>query len=122
MFIYSIHHILVAALPGSEAEARRYYGEVLGLKELERPESLKPKSLCWFELGCGQQLHVGPEVPFLPARKAHPAFLVDHFDQFRQRLLDHAEQVVNDFENPGVRRFFSYDPFGNRLEFVERSA
>ena len=122
MFVHSIHHVLVAALPGSEDEARRYYGEVLGLKELERPESLTSKSMCWFELGNGQHLHVGPEFPFQPARKAHPAFLVDRFDEFRQCLLDHAAEVVDDTDNPGVRRFFSYDPFGNRLEFVERSA
>ena len=122
MFILSIDHVLVAALPGCEPDARRFYGEILGLPELEKPPQLKAQGGCWFALGNGQQLHVGVECPFKPARKAHPAFVVDRFDELRQLLLNHAGQVVDDTEIPGVRRFFSYDPFGNRLEFVERSA
>lgn len=123
MWIESIDHVQVAAVPGCEAEARRYYGEILGMKELEKPEALAKKGGCWFALGNGQQqLHVGIEIPHYPARKAHPCFVVDRFDEFRRRLLDHAEDVLDDMEIPGVRRFFTHDPFGNRLEFVERRA
>ena len=122
VFIQSIHHVQVAALPGCETAARRFYGEILGLKELEKPDSLTAKGGCWFELAGGQQLHVGTEIPHHPARKAHPCLAVDHFDEFRQRLLNNALDVKDDTELPDVRRFFSHDPFGNRLEFVERSA
>lgn len=120
MFLKAIDHVQVAALPMCESEARRFYGEILGLKELEKPEALRKKGGCWFELASGQQLHVGVEFPFRPGLKAHPAFVVEHFDEFRQRLLSHAITVVDDGENPGVRRFFTHDPFGNRLEFLER--
>ena len=123
MFVVSIDHVQVAAPPGCEREARQFYGELLGLHELVKPDGLQAKGGCWFALGDGrQQLHVGIESPHQPARKAHPCFVVEPYDEFRQRLLSHGAPVIDDEELPGVRRFFSSDPFGNRLEFVERSA
>ena len=110
-----IDHVQVAAPPGCEEAAREFYGGVLGLRELEKPESLRARGGVWFALGDGQQLHVGVEADFAPARKAHPAFVVDDLDAVAAALRD----VQWDEELPGVRRFYATDPFGNRLEFVE---
>jgi catechol 2,3-dioxygenase-like lactoylglutathione lyase family enzyme len=104
-----IDHVQVAGPPGCEPEARAFYGGVLGLRELEKPESLRARGGVWFE-----QLHVGVEEDFRPARKAHPAFVVEDIDDLAARIGD----VQWDDAVPGVRRFYASDPFGNRLEFV----
>ena len=110
MRITRLDHVQVAAPPGCEDAARHFYGELLGLTEIEKPPELAKRGGVWFE-----HLHVGVEDPFTPARKAHPAFVVDDLDELAERLPD----VSWDEAIPGVRRFYSADPFGNRLEFLE---
>lgn len=105
-----IDHVQVAAPPDCEAEARAFYGGVLGLREVAKPDALRARGGVWFE-----QLHVGVEEGFRPARKAHPAFAVDDLDALAARIGD----VQWDDAVPGVRRFYASDPFGNRLEFVQ---
>lgn len=73
-----IDHVQVAAPAGGESEARRFYTGILGLNEIEKPESLKARGGVWFEFA-DFQLHVGVEEPFAPAKKAHPAFRVSGF-------------------------------------------
>jgi catechol 2,3-dioxygenase-like lactoylglutathione lyase family enzyme len=107
-----IDHVQVAAPPGCEEEARAFYAGLLGLREVDKPASLQARGGIWFE-----QLHVGVEEGFRPARKAHPAFVVDDLDALAARLGD----VQWDDAVPGVRRFYASDPFGNRLEFLEAS-
>jgi catechol 2,3-dioxygenase-like lactoylglutathione lyase family enzyme len=113
-----IHHVQVAAPPGCEDAARRFFGELLGLQEVERPESLRGRSSVWFQLG-SQQLHVGVEEGFAPARKAHPAFSVPGYDALQARLRDAGVELLDDDAIPGVRRCYLADPWGNRLELVE---
>jgi catechol 2,3-dioxygenase-like lactoylglutathione lyase family enzyme len=109
----------VAALWGCEAEARRFYGTLLGLVEVEKPESLRGRGGVWFRCG-EQQLHIGVEDGFAPARKAHPAIRVTagEFDALAERLRDAGEQVVWDEALTDVRRFYSRDPWGNRIELL----
>ena len=107
-----LDHVQVVAPPGCEEAARAFYGDVLGLRELEKPASLAARGGVWFE-----HLHVGVEEPFAPARKAHPAFVVDDLDALAARIGD----VQWDDAVPGVRRFYAADPFGNRLEFLQAS-
>src|SRR4051794_9161857 len=109
-----LDHVQLAAPPGCEPEARRFYGELLGLEELPKPEALAGRGGVWFALG-EQQLHIGVEDPFAPAKKAHPAFRVDDLDGLARRLGD----VKWDDAIPGQRRFYAADPFGNRLEFLD---
>jgi catechol 2,3-dioxygenase-like lactoylglutathione lyase family enzyme len=105
-----LDHVQVAAPAGCEEAARAFYGGVLGLREVEKPAALAARGGVWFE-----QLHVGVEEGFAPARKAHPAFRVDDLDALAARIGD----VQWDEAIPGVRRFYAHDPFGNRLEFLE---
>jgi catechol 2,3-dioxygenase-like lactoylglutathione lyase family enzyme len=108
-----LDHVQVAAPAGCEEAARAFYGGVLGLREVEKPAALAARGGVWFE-----QLHVGVEEGFTPARKAHPAFGVDDLDGLAARIGD----VQWDGAVPGVRRFYAHDPFGNRLEFVSARA
>lgn len=117
--IEKIDHIQVAAPKGCETTARHFYEEILGMKEIEKPEPLKSRGGVWFEFGF-YQLHVGVEEPFTPAKKAHPAFVVKGFEKMKQHLLTEGIEVKDDTGIPGVIRFFVSDPFGNRLEFLKK--
>jgi catechol 2,3-dioxygenase-like lactoylglutathione lyase family enzyme len=113
-----LDHVQIAAPQGCEAEARAFYGQLLGLKELDKPASLQGRGGVWFAIG-DHQLHIGVEEPFAPARKAHPAFRWSDDGMLRAlaaRLSAAGVRVHWDEELPGVRRFFSSDPWGNRLE------
>jgi catechol 2,3-dioxygenase-like lactoylglutathione lyase family enzyme len=112
-----IDHVQLAAPPGCEAEARRFFGDVLGLEELEKPEPLRARGGIWFRVG-EHQLHVGVEHHFIPARKAHPAFRVDGYDELLERLRAADIPVAEDVSLPGLRRCFVPDPWGNRIELL----
>jgi catechol 2,3-dioxygenase-like lactoylglutathione lyase family enzyme len=116
MTITGIDHVQVAAPRGCENAARAFYGALLGLEELGKPEPLQERGGCWFRAG-DQQLHVGVEAPFSPALKAHPGFVVADLDDLRARLHGAGIETLDDDSISGSRRFFAADPFGNRLEF-----
>ncbi len=115
----SIDHIQTAAPVGCEDVARQFYGGTLRLDEIEKPEQLRLQGGCWFR--CGRhQVHIGVEPDFRPARKAHPAFAVVHFEALRTSLLAKGFEVKDDNNLSGIRRFYTSDPWGNRIEFVEQ--
>ena len=114
-----IDHVQIAAPPGCEESARRFFGDLVGLEELRKPEPLRGRGGVWFRCG-PHELHVGVQAEFVPARKAHPAFRVRGLAELRARL-ERAGTATHedDAAIPGIRRFHVDDPFGNRLEFVE---
>jgi catechol 2,3-dioxygenase-like lactoylglutathione lyase family enzyme len=114
-----LDHVQLAAPPGCEDEARRFYGELLGLGEIPKPEPLRARGGVWFQLDRGQ-LHIGVEDPFRPARKAHPALRVapERLEALAARLSAAGVALQWDAELPGVRRFYVEDPWGNRLELM----
>jgi catechol 2,3-dioxygenase-like lactoylglutathione lyase family enzyme len=113
-----IDHIQLAAPEGCEPAAREFYGSLLGMKEIEKPSKLRTRGGCWFECG-DQQLHIGVEKNFAPAKKAHPALAVPDLDGLRHALVARGVAVIDDDTITGTRRFYAEDPWGNRLEFVE---
>jgi catechol 2,3-dioxygenase-like lactoylglutathione lyase family enzyme len=113
--ILGIDHVQVAAPRGCEPEARAFYGGLLGLEELPKPEALRARGGCWFRAGV-DELHVGVEEPFAPARKAHPGLVVDDLADLTGRLRAEGIEVTPDETIPGVGRAYVADPFGNRLE------
>jgi catechol 2,3-dioxygenase-like lactoylglutathione lyase family enzyme len=115
MTVTGIDHVQLAAPPGCEGEARAFYGGLLGLEELPKPEALRARGGCWFRAGA-QELHVGVEEPFAPARKAHPGLVVTGLDELADRLRAAGVEVTTDESIPGVERIHVADPFGNRLE------
>jgi catechol 2,3-dioxygenase-like lactoylglutathione lyase family enzyme len=114
-----LNHLQIAAPSGCEEAARHYFGELLGLTELEKPEPLRGRGGAWFALG-DQQLHVGVEEDFHPARKAHPALRLEpaELDPLAARLAAAGFPVTWDDALPGERRFYSEDPWGNRIELL----
>ena len=112
-------HVQIAIPNGGEARARRFYGEVLHMTEVAKPAALADRGGCWFASGAAM-LHLGVQTPFTPARKAHPAFLVADLDVVALWLSAAGyERTSGNGEIPFVRRFHSFDPFGNRLEFQQ---
>jgi hypothetical protein len=104
---------------GEEEAAQGYYTGLLGLKRVPKPPELEARGGAWFR-GAGVEVHLGVEEDFRPARKAHPAFLVEGLDELRERLRGAGVGTVEDTQLQGHRRFYAADPFGNRLEFIER--
>jgi len=123
MRLTGLHHVQVAMPVGREDDARAFYAGVLGLNEVSKPEHLRARGGCWFRSVDGSvEIHLGVEEGFRPARKAHPALLVDGLAELRQRLIDRGYQVQEDEQLAGHERCYVFDPFGNRLEFLGRRA
>ncbi len=121
MGILGIDHVQLAAPPGCEEEARRFFSGALGLAEIEKPPSLAARGGAWFKAG-EQQIHVGVEERFVPAAKAHPALLVEaaRLDALAARLAQAGAPVSWDDELAPLRRFYTADPWGNRIELIAR--
>ena len=113
-----IHHVQLGAPAGSEPAARAFWIGLAGLDEITKPPALAMRGGCWFR-GRGIEIHVGIEPDFRPATKAHPGLLVRGVDALADRLTAAGYAVTWDDALPGMRRFYSTDPFGNRLEFLE---
>jgi predicted enzyme related to lactoylglutathione lyase len=113
--------VQVVVPPGGIDEAARFYAEVVGLERIERPGTLGGVG-AWFRAG-SRELHVSEYEDFGPARKAHPAFELAgaDLDALAERLAAGAAEVRWDERLPGARRFYSFDPAGNRVEFLARS-
>jgi hypothetical protein len=118
----ALDHVQVAAPPGCEAAARGFYGELLGLAETTKPAALRERGGVWFSLAAGQQLHVGVvQAGFAPAGTAHPALRPADLTALRalaERLVAAGAPVRWDTELADVTRFFTADPWGNRLELL----
>jgi catechol 2,3-dioxygenase-like lactoylglutathione lyase family enzyme len=114
-----LHHVQVSCPAGGEDAARRFYGEGLGLPEVEKPPVLAARGGCWFRDG-GVEVHVGVEDGFTPARKAHPAFLVEDLDATAVRLeqLGFLVDRREEWTFPGYRRLHTADGNGNRVELL----
>ena len=106
---------------GGIDQAARFYGEVVGLERIDRPVTLGGVG-AWFRAG-SQELHVSEYEDFAPAPKAHPAFQLTgaDLDALAERLAAAGADVRWDERLPGARRFYSFDPAGNRLEFLTRA-
>ena len=115
MKILGIDHVQLAIPPGGEATARAFYGGVLGLTEVPKPEAMRARGGMWFDGG----IHLGIEKDMRPSEKMHPALRVADLDAWKQRLLGAGYEWKDADDLPGVRRGHTKDPFGNRIELVE---
>jgi catechol 2,3-dioxygenase-like lactoylglutathione lyase family enzyme len=118
MVIRALHHIQLAMPAGQEDQARAFYSGTLGFRELPKPEHLARRGGVWFSSGSAE-VHLGVEPDFRPARKAHPAFLVDDLQEVIARCLEGGYRVTRDEPLAGFDRIYVADPFGNRIEILE---
>ncbi len=120
MKIISIDHVQLAMPAGDEEKARSFYINLLGFVEIPKPVELAKRGGAWFESG-NVQLHLGVEADFRAARKAHPAFIVDDLDALIEKIKTAGYET--DTSQPpldGYQRAHIFDPFGNRIELMEK--
>lgn len=122
-----LHHVQISMPAGAEDEARRFYGDALGLQEVQKPPSLVGRGGCWFRAYDGEvvvaEIHLGVDTPFIPAKKAHPGLLCESLDEL-EATAERVEQgnyelswaERDTFE--GYIRFHARDGFGNRIEVM----
>lgn len=116
--ITQLDHIQLAMPPGQEAKAREFFAGVLGMQEEQKPKTLANRGGCWFKAGLAI-LHVGVEREFVAQKKAHPAFCSTELEALAGRLLAKGYTVEWDDELPGRKRFYTHDPFSNRIEAIQ---
>jgi catechol 2,3-dioxygenase-like lactoylglutathione lyase family enzyme len=119
MQIARIDHVQLAMPPNAEEHARGFYAGVLGMREVAKPPVLAKRGGAWFEAGA-VRLHLGVEADFRPAKKAHVALAVSGASELRARLAKAGHPIREDDAIDGVKRFFTDDVFGNRIEFIEK--
>jgi catechol 2,3-dioxygenase-like lactoylglutathione lyase family enzyme len=112
-----LHHVQVSCPQDGEDAARQFYRDALGIPEVAKPPVLAARGGCWFR-GDSVEVHVGVEQSFAPARKAHPAFLVDDIDEVAAKVGGLGFPVTWDDDFPGYRRFYTADGSGNRVEIL----
>lgn len=123
MRLVRLDHVQLAMPEGGEADARRFYADALGLREVPKPPNLARRGGVWFEgEGGGLRVHLGVERDFRPARKAHPAFVVQGLRDLAADLRARGFEVAADEPLEGFDRLYAADPFGNRIELMEPSA
>jgi len=118
MRVLGIDHVQLAMPPGREDEARSFYEGLLGIPEEKKPAALAARGGCWFSRG-PLKVHLGVEQAFAPARKAHPAFLVEGLEELKARIEEAGCPTATDVPLEGYERCFVDDPFGNRIELME---
>jgi len=117
--LVGLDHVQLAMPPGGEAEAEAFYGGVLGLPRVPKPDLLAGRGGCWFERGT-LRVHLGVEEGFRPARKAHPAIAVRDLAAVVAHLRDRGVEVRPGDGVPGMEQAYVDDPFGNRIELIQR--
>ena len=123
MGIVGLHHVQVNVPAARADEARRFYGEVLGLEEMPRPDSLSDagRGGVWYRVG-ESEFHIffNPD-PALEQESSsrHPALLVDDVPALRKQLGAAGAELEEAIPIGGRERFFVRDPFGNRIELME---
>lgn len=120
MSVLGIDHVQIAMPAGEEEKARAFFINLLGFREIPKPPQLAKLGDLWLEAGTAQ-LHLGVEANFQPARKAHPAFIVDNLDELITKVQ--SARLETDVTQPpldGYKRAHIFDPFGNRIELIEK--
>jgi len=118
MTVLSLDHVQLAMPPGREEEARAFYEKALQIPEIPKPPHLAKRGGCWFERG-SLKIHLGVERDFRPAKKAHPAFIVDDLARLSTTLTSAGFPVRSEEPLDGYTRVYVDDPFGNRIELME---
>ncbi len=120
MPILNIDHVQITIPVASEDRARGFYSRILGFTEIAKPPQMAERKSIWFVSGA-VNLHLGIELDFTPARRAHPAFVVDALDAILAACERAGITVKSDTSFNNFRRVHVFDPFGNRLELMERA-
>lgn len=116
-----LDHVQICIPRGAEQAAREFYTDILGFEEVEKPDALKKNGGLWYKVG-DIQLHIGTEQMETNKSKRHPAFEIRKLTETKRYLGDHGVKIKEDTPIPGVERFSFFDPFENRIEFLEKNS
>lgn len=119
MTLLAIDHVQLAMPAGREPDARAFYAGILGLTEVAKPDDLARRGGCWFE-SAAVRVHLGVDPDFHAAAKAHPAFLVDDVKRLEAAATKAGYRTATDVPLAGYERIHVYDPFGNRIELMQK--
>jgi catechol 2,3-dioxygenase-like lactoylglutathione lyase family enzyme len=120
MLILKVQHAQISIPKGAEEEARKFYCHILGLREIPKPEVLQKRGGFWLEIG-NFQVHIGTEDGVEREKsKAHLAYEVEDLTGWREKLTENSVAIIEGIPIPGFNRFEFRDPFGNRVEFLEK--
>jgi len=117
--IVGIDHVQLLMPTGGEPAARQFYGELLGLREVAKPDELAQRPGCWFVGIGGTAVHLAVDQRFIAAHKAHPGFIVADLAAAKEALVAGGARVVDDDAGLPVKRCYTEDPFGNRIELID---
>ncbi len=112
-----LNHVFISIPAGGEEKAREFYGKILGLEEIERPDAIKSITVAWYKIN-DIQLHIGVENELRKSRR-HLAFEVEELEKVKGYMLENKVEIKDGIPIPGRNRFFCFDPFGNRIELLE---
>jgi catechol 2,3-dioxygenase-like lactoylglutathione lyase family enzyme len=118
MRVTAIDHVQLAMPAGGEEKARTFYAGLLGIPEVSKPSNRAKRGGCWFERD-ELKVHLGVEADFRPARKAHPAFLVEDLAEIARVLRSAGHESTTGEPLEGYDRIYVDDPFGNRIELLQ---
>lgn len=116
--VEGFHHVQLGMPPQGEPQAEAFYAGLLGFERIRKPVHLEARAGCWFRSGA-VELHLGVEPGFVASKKAHPALRIRGLTSMRAALGAAGWPVQDDTQLEGHDRWYSLDPFGNRLEFIE---
>lgn len=120
--IIGLHHVQITIPKGMETEAKKFYCSVLGLPEIEKPESLQGRGGFWLKVG-DKEIHVGTEEDFDRTKtKAHVAYQVKDITYWRRVLEENGVEIIESIPIPNYERFEFRDPFGNRVEMLQETS
>lgn len=117
--VICLDHVQICIPDGEEEKARRFYTDILGFREIEKPDSLKKNGGLWYEVG-DTQLHIGTEIVQNNQSKRHPAFEITNLRETKHYLMKQGVKIKEEIPIPGINRFSFFDPFDNRIELLER--
>lgn len=118
--IINLHHVQITIPKNEEEKAREFYFDMLGLPEIEKPDSLKHRGGFWLQVG-NQEVHVGTEDGVERDKtKAHIAYQVDDINYWKERLTENNIEIIESIPIPNFHRFEFRDPFGNRIEMIQQ--
>ncbi len=112
-----LDHFQICIPVGEEAAARKFYTDILGLTEIEKPVELRANGGLWYQVG-DVQLHIGVEAQ-INKSKRHPAFEILGIDEVRDYLWEKGIRIQEEIQVPGLSRLSLFDPFDNRIELLE---
>jgi len=114
-----LDHIQICIPKGKENEARNFYTGIVGLTEIRKPEALIENGRLWYQVA-DIQLHIGTENE-MNTSKRHPAFEISNLQDAKTHLMRHGVTIKEEIQVPGQKRFSFFDPFGNRIELLQKT-